>query len=364
MLDFERIDELADEIGQRYDKLQDELMEAIISKVKDGLKSGEALEWDVSKYLETGGAWQTDIEAKIQKATGLAQEDVEKLLKDAGLESIVEDNKHLPEGHKLAERLSDSQLRIIEAGIKNVNGQIGNMANVAADSAFSLYSDLLTEGYTMLSSGAFTLDEAVEKVGTKLVNQGVKGIEYASGRKDTIEVAVRRALRTSVNQTMLNLGEKNAEEAGTDLVEVSAHAGARPEHAAWQGKVYSLSGKTKGYQKLSDATGYGTITGLGGVNCRHNFYPYYPGYSKTEYSGKELSELKSETVSVNGETMPLYQATQLMRSYERQYRKQVRLEEIAGKDTADRQLEIKSKIRLLSQQTGIQSNPGRLEVYL
>ena len=32
---------------------------------------------------------------------------------------------------------------------------------------------------------------------------------------------------------------------GCDLVEVTAHAGARPSHAEWQGKIVSLSGQAR-----------------------------------------------------------------------------------------------------------------------
>ena len=51
-------------------------------------------------------------------------------------------------------------------------------------------------------------------------------------------------------------------------------------HALWQGKVYSISGKSKKYPKLSTATGYGTGGGLKGWNCRHDFYPFFEGISE------------------------------------------------------------------------------------
>lgn len=364
MLTEEQLDALVDEVGKRYDKLQDQLMAEIVRKVRQGLDIGASIQWDVKKYLELGGAWEDDVAAKIQEATGLAHKDVEKLLESAGLDSIRNDNAFLPEGHRLEEKLSAVQLRVIRAGIKKVNGAIGNMANVTLDSTLDLYGELLSKGYDMLSSGAYSIEQATEKVGIDLVRAGVKGIEYPSGRKDRIEVAVRRALRTGTNQTMLELAEENATMAETDLVEVSAHAGARPEHAIWQGKVYSLSGKTKGYAKLSDATGYGTVTGLGGVNCRHSFHPFYPGFSKKEHTATELRDMKNEAVTVDGREMPLYQATQLMRELERRYREQKRLQLIAGSDTAAIQTALKTKMRSLSKQTGIQVNESRLKVYV
>lgn len=54
---------------------------------------------------------------------------------------------------------------------------------------------------------------------------------------------------------------------------VSAHLGARPEHHKWQGKFYSRSGRDKRFPDFVASTGYGTVTGLCGANCRHSFGP-------------------------------------------------------------------------------------------
>lgn len=82
---------------------------------------------------------------------------------------------------------------------------------------------------------------------------------------------------------------------GCDLVEVTAHAGASPEHAGWQGKVCSRSGKSKKYPSIVEATGYGTGPGLGGWNCRHNMFPYYEGTIRT-YTDKELEPINGNDI--------------------------------------------------------------------
>ena len=55
-----------------------------------------------------------------------------------------------------------------------------------------------------------------------------------------------------------------ADEMDSDSIEVTAHSGARPEHAKWQGKASSRSGKSKKYPDFRKSTGYGTGAGLGG----------------------------------------------------------------------------------------------------
>lgn len=104
---------------------------------------------------------------------------------------------------------------------------------------------------------------------------------------------------------------------GWDLMEITAHSGARPEHAMWQGKIVSRSGK-KGYLSLRDI-GYGEATGFKGINCRHDWYPYYKGSTRT-YNSKQLNAWKNEKVEYNGQKISKYDATQNQRYFERQIR--------------------------------------------
>ena len=74
----------------------------------------------------------------------------------------------------------------------------------------------------------------------------------------------------------------NLKSTGQDLVIVSQHMGSRPEHAPIQNKVFSYSGKNKKYPSFqapigSGGAGYGMADGIKGVNCTHDFYPYWEG---------------------------------------------------------------------------------------
>lgn len=134
----------------------------------------------------------------------------------------------------------------------------------------------------------------------------------------SLESAVRMNIITGVNQTCGKLQELRADEVGWDLMELTAHSGARPSHASWQGKIVSRSGQ-KGYLNLDDI-GYGTATGFKGVNCRHDWYPYYKGSSRT-YTQEQLNEWENEEVEYNGERISKYDATQMQRAFERKIRK-------------------------------------------
>ena len=148
-----------------------------------------------------------------------------------------------------------------------------------------------------MSSGAFDYEAAVRSAIKELAGAGLAAIEYPdSGRVDSIETAVRRAVITGINQTAGKLQMELADEVGCDLVEVSAHAGARPEHTLWQGKIYSRSGTSEKYPDFVTATGYGTGAGLCGWNCRHSFGPYIEGAPQvwTDEKLAELNEPKYE----------------------------------------------------------------------
>lgn len=65
--------------------------------------------------------------------------------------------------------------------------------------------------------------------------------------------------------------------------------------------------------------GYGEVDGFKGVNCRHDWLPYYEGSSRT-YTQEMLDEYKNAKVTYNGKEMSLYEANQIQRKLERQIR--------------------------------------------
>ena len=132
-----------------------------------------------------------------------------------------------------------------------------------------------------------------------------------------IESAVRMNIVTGVNQTCGKLQELRAKELNWDLMELTAHTGARPTHSKWQGQVVSLSGKD-GYLSLNDI-GYGTVTGFKGVNCNHDWMPFYEGSTRT-YTNEELDKMANEKVTYNGQEINRYEAQQIQRKMERRIR--------------------------------------------
>ena len=109
-------------------------------------------------------------------------------------------------------------------------------------------------------------------------------------------------------------------EMGAEYVETSAHAGARPSHQTWQGKQFKVNGEAPGYPNFALATGYGTVTGLCGANCRHSYYPYFPGYSTPAYTRQQLANIDPPPFWHEGKRYTAYDATQMQRKFERNIR--------------------------------------------
>ncbi|MFR3499608.1 MAG: phage minor capsid protein, partial [Paraclostridium bifermentans] len=183
------------------------------------------------------------------------------------------------------------------------------------------YHDAMDLAVTQIKSGSTSYNTAIKQAVDRLCESGIRSVDYESGVANRIDVAVRRAVMTGSNQMSQKLTLEGMKETGNDFVETTAHIGARPSHAKWQGKVFCYSGKNKEYPSFKESTGYGTGPGLGGWNCRHSFYPFIPGISNRAYADEELDNIDPSPFEYNGKMYTYYEATQHQRQIERAIRK-------------------------------------------
>ena len=120
-----------------------------------------------------------------------------------------------------------------------------NLANLSLSTATTTqtaFIEAVTLANMQVSAGAMPYARAIREAIQSAAADGAR-VLYPSGRTDHLDVAVRRATLTGVNQTAAELQMMRAEEMGLDLVEVTAHHGARTgigwgDHVSWQGRVY------------------------------------------------------------------------------------------------------------------------------
>lgn len=282
------------------------------------------------------------------------------------------------------EAMAEEDDEIVSTLTRRLGGrsyETGYAANVAASAARGMAEIMRRENIALAASaerewyaataeavlrveGGDSPRRAIGAAVSRLAKLGITTIDYRSGVSTSVDAALRRHLVTQANQARNDVLWRRMDEWGCDLVYTTAHYGARPTHAVWQGKVFSRSGRSAKYPPLVEATGYGTAAGLCGVNCRHRMVPYVEGASKlpdTDYSEQERL-----TGMTGGE---YYAATQAQRRLEaaiRATKREVSVGEAAGADmTAGRVRlgELQSKLRAHCREHHLRRDYGRELAY-
>lgn len=282
------------------------------------------------------------------------------------------------------EAMAEEDDEIVSTLTRRLGGrsyETGYAANVAASAARGMAEIMRRENIALAASaerewyaataeavlrveGGDSPRRAIGDAVSRLAKLGITTIDYKSGVSTSVDAALRRHLVTQANQARNDVLWRRMDEWECDLVYTTAHYGARPTHAVWQGKVFSRSGSSAKYPPLVESTGYGTAAGLCGVNCRHRMVPYVEGASKlpdTDYSEQERL-----TGMSGGE---YYAATQAQRRLEaaiRATKREVSVGEAAGADmTAGRVRlgELQSKLRAHCLEHHLRRDYGRELAY-
>lgn len=274
------------------------------------------------------------IKEKIKGVSGLTEQEINELFNDVGLYSIAKENElYSAAGLDTVKITENAALaNIMKSAIKQTSGDLYNLTQsmgfaqkingkVVYKPIAKYYHDAMDLAVMQIKSGSTSYNTAIKQAVDRLCESGIRSVDYESGVANRIDVAVRRAVMTGSNQMSQKLTLEGMKETGNDFVETTAHIGARPSHAKWQGKVFCYSGKNKDYPSFKEGTGYGTGPGLGGWNCRHSFYPFIPGISNRAYTDEELDNIDPSPFEYNGKMYTYYEATQHQRQIERAIRK-------------------------------------------
>ena len=322
-----------------------------------------------AKMLEEAGMVREEILARLKTLTGRTDRELRQLMQEAGTAALKSDDAvYRRQGlHPPPVSASEDLQKILQAGYEKTSGTFRNLTLTTARTATHQFEQALDRAYMQITLGGMDYNTAIRSTIKQLSAEGVGAIRYPTGRTDTIEVAVRRAVVTGVNQTALRLQDARADEMGADLVEVSAHAGARPSHAQWQGGIYSRSGKSRKYPDFVKTTGYGTGAGLGGWNCSHSFRPWFEGMSRT-YDKALLKEYQAKDYEYNGVRMTEYEALQEQMKIEtsiRRWKREQNALQAAGLDSSEasaRITEWNRRQKDFLEQTGLKADGMRVAV--
>ena len=312
--DFIRIEKQAISI---YNNLELQIIEEIAIRIANFGYANTVVINDLRIAQEMGYLYE-DIIKLVAEYNNTTVEEVNRIFYEAGEKSLKFDDKIYKEAglQPLPLNQSESIKQVMNAAIVRTAGNLQNLCMTTANTAQTQFYNAINMAYMEVSTGVKSYTQAIIDTINNISSQGAV-ITYPSGAKRSLESAVRTNIVTAINQNCGKLQELRADEMGWDLMELTAHSGARPEHASWQGKIVSRSGQ-KGYLSLNDI-GYGEVTGFKGVNCRHDWYPYYKGSTRA-YTQKQLNSWKNEKVKYNGQKISMYDATQKQRYFERKIR--------------------------------------------
>lgn len=368
MLSPEYLDTLPDAALELWRQVEEDILADMARRMVKMGGITETAVWQAQR-LEATRLFRREVVKRLSRALGKSEAEVRKLLVQAGTQALAADDEIYRAAGLSPPPANDSPAlkNLLNAGAKQTNGTMANLTATTANTATGQFERALDRAWLQTASGAFDYQTAVRRCISDLAATGLEAVRYPTGHTDTLEVAVRRAVVTGINQSACKLQIARCQELGCDLVEVTAHAGARPEHAAWQGKIYSISGEHPKYPPLSE-TGYGTGAGLGGWNCRHNAYPFWEGVSEPQYTPERLDKLNAREVEYNGKRYTRYEINQMQRSRERRVRRWKRqyvMEEAAGLDSTQTALRLKAARQSLSDfiaETGGQASGVRTMV--
>lgn len=301
-------------VEELYQKIEMEMLINIGKTIGNGedVTPDGYTNWRLEKLSQLGTLREEQLKV-LAKYAGMTVKEMKKYIRDKGLaevelfdkrnESLVKETVgYLPPTNTVYERL---------LALEKQATDVMNMVNTNMIShSEQMYVDIVTRASAEALTGNLTLQQAVTKAAREWAEIGVPCLTDKAGKKWSTESYINMVVRNTNKNVAVEMQEARMDEYDFDLLEISSHAGCRPSHLEYQGKVFSRSGKSKRYPALSSTT-YGEIDGvITGINCAHLGYVYVEGKSTKRYEPYDKKE-----------SVEQYNQSQKQRTLERNIRK-------------------------------------------
>ena len=224
-------------------------IEAILQQLRDGNRTwcSEAIPRVYSEGLKNADAMLKDVGASTSAAFGAIHQ-------------------------QAAQVLAESAFQRFEDVVQVIGRQVND-----------IYRELALENVRGTVVGYDTWKQTAKRYREQLAERGVTGFKDRSGRMWNMRTYTEMVARTTTQQAHIEGTLNRLSEQDHDLIIVSRHKGACSLCAPWEGKVLSITGKTKGYPTFEQAK----AAGLMHCNCRHTVSLYID-------LDKEIEELDKE----------------------------------------------------------------------
>lgn len=329
-----------------YDEIELDIIRDILNKLESYNSVSGSIEWYLEKLQDLG--------ALKRNTLNILKKDKSKINKV--LKEVISDSSQIDSMEKL-QSLFDNKLldrspleifnsasinNLINNATKDVNDIMNLIDSKVLEGTDEAYKKILNKAYIETSSGVYSYQESIRNALKEFAKEGIDAGHYANGRSISIEAIVRRDVITRTNKLTGDITLETAKEIGTNLVYVDQHEGARirtpymkndyEAHAEWQGKVYMIDGSNDKYDNFYEKTGYGEMLGLKGINCYHDFRPFFEG----EKVPKRITEEDNKEQ---------YELFEKQRSFERRIRELKREKEIYKSIDKDEYKKVSNKLK-------------------
>lgn len=357
MLPPSYLDAMPDAFVQLAQQVEDEILQDVARRIGKMGTLTETADWQLWRYQQTE-AVRENVVKLLAKYSGKSEATIRRLLKEAATEAMEREDAIYYHYNLEPTPFEESAAlnNLLNAGARQTCGTWRNLTATTANTVSGAFERTLDVAWGKVATGAFDYKTAVKQAVDSLADE-MPEITYPSGHTDSLEVAARRAVLTGVNQTAGKLQEARMDEMNVEFVETTAHGGARPSHAEWQGRQFHRGGAVdymgKHYPDFEAATGYGTGAGLCGWNCRHTFFSIFPELGPAPaWTQADLEALNARNIEYNGKKYTQYEISQMQRARERnvrKWKKRYLAEDAAGLDTTDSAVRLKAARQSLSE---------------
>lgn len=212
---------------------------------------------------------------------------------DTEVESILEKGKSMIKGTPSLDFFTGNNKKLGKL-INAVTGDLSTAHTAVLRHMDDVYRKTIFKATLFGSSGAVTVDKAIDMATKEFLEKGINCIRYADGKRVNIASYTGMAVRTASKRAYLTGEGERRKEWGVSTVRISAYTGCSNLCKPWQGRIYIddvWSGGTAAdgdYPLLSVA-----IQGkLFHPNCKHTSSTYFPEVDEADVviKGDETAE--------------------------------------------------------------------------
>lgn len=276
---------------------------------------------------------------EVRKTLGLTNHEIDLIFRRAAEANYIYDKRAFIENgipfvpfeeNYFTQMLARNIIKVTQSEMQNITGSLGfavrQNGKLVFKPAARFYQEQLDLATASITTGVKTFDQALSDAIRTMADSGMRTVDYASGRKDRIDVASRRAIMGGMRTLTNTQSDYNSGVMKSTVFEISWHGGHRPSHA-WGGRRFDTKGvryptEQQLYEKYTSPDN--VIGTLDDYNCYHEKYAVFYD-SPTKYTDEVLENLEAQekqTIEYQGKSYNAYEARQQQRYLERIMRRQ------------------------------------------